>query len=206
MTLIVHQGQFGREVARRLETESGSSLSLGEFLASPPPIAADDSLYLVSGTPAYDAFRRFARIVGAAGARWTLGYLNGPQAICGPTFGPSPGPCFECFLKRILSHAGALSSVEQELALGHFYSADLSRDHPGYAATAAWAMAEECRRVVEDGERGRLIRFGLLEVETTAGRIIPVHGCPRCRPGSSGSRRFVERIKAILPAGNRHGD
>jgi len=204
--LVVHQGEFGREVARRLQRADRTALTLREFLAAPAPVGAGDGIFLVSSTPAYDAFRRFARVMEGANAHWTLGYLNNAQAICGPRFGPSPGPCFDCYLKRTLSHANDLSGVEQELALGHFYSSDLSRDHPGHAATAAWAMAEQLARVAQEDDIGRVIRFGLLEVEITAGRIIPIHGCPRCRPGSGGPRRFVERIKAILGSGGTHGD
>lgn len=196
--LIVHHGQFGAAVARRLDPDAACSRPLGEVLRAPDPADDPTPTLLVSGVPAYDLFRRFARRMETARAVWTLGYVNGSHLYCGPTFGPAPGPCFDCFFKRALSHLGSLVQAEQEIAQGQFYSADLQRDHPGFAATSVEMMAQACRDALTRPKPGRLVRVDLLDVDVTPSRITPVHGCPHCRGPKAVGARFTRHLKHQL--------
>lgn len=203
MSVIVFHQEFGRSVAGHLAGVHDRLVPLDQFLEAPE--VGMDHAYLISATPAYDAFRRFDRIMQRESVRWTLAFLNGHKAVCGPAFGPPPGPCFECFFRRMLSHAKNVDAAEQEIALGNFYSGDLTRGHPGFSPSAAWTMAEFLGEIEGSTTTGDMMRFDLLEVEVTRGRIIPVHACPKCRPQSGGGRRFVQHIAAIMPSGAPYG-
>jgi len=205
-TLIVHQGAFGARVALLLGGHA-RGVPLATFLEQPEPHArtADGSVLVACSTPAHDLFGRLDDIFRSMHASWLLCFVSERHLFCGPAFGGAPAPCFRCFRRRYLAHCGSLSVAEQDMTMSRYFSGDLGRELPGYLPTSARMAASYLLHVRDAADPGVVIKVDLFDTTVTVGRVIPVHGCDRCRPTQNDGSRFNRFLSVMFAQGPPNG-
>jgi len=195
--ITLTDGKFGESVANILKTMTG---------APPVPllVALTDIERVVSHAAfvAVASWRRSDRELDAideacfsAGVPWCSAWLIEDRLACGPLVIPPGGPCYRCFRRRYLCHHPA---PEREIRLQSAYNRDASLGAAGFAPSSAW-MAASMLAAAAKGQKenaGEIIEVNLFDGGVLDTRVVPVHGCTRCRTRTEARAggRFVDHI------------
>ena len=112
----------------------------------------------------------------------------------GPLIKPGAGACFGCYCKRLAQHAIDADVID---VVSNFYRRQPGAGPPGFFPPAASFAASIIAEIVDLLARGDLsrvalfCRFNFLNFETTAGKVLGIHGCDRC------GRKRNERLRTM---------
>jgi bacteriocin biosynthesis cyclodehydratase domain-containing protein len=118
---------------------------------------------------------------------WLPVRLEPSQVYVGPWIEPG-SMCLACLRSRGAQHDGSRgrSQIARE-ALGGAATADPWPFLPQHARVAA-ALAAEAVRARDPDSRRSLVRYRLHSGEIDRHRVVPLGGCPNCRPGTAAAR------------------
>jgi bacteriocin biosynthesis cyclodehydratase domain-containing protein len=197
--LLLQEGRFGEAVASRLSSMDGFQ-----------------EVSLASAMPALDDLVSVARFVGVVLSRrdagpaaavddacarhavpWSSAVLHGSELVLGPLVSPGRGPCHACYRRRSLCHRPSSGSDQ---LLEAAFAADPRRSIrgflPGAVAVAAAGLRQDC--IDPRDAPGRVRYVDILRCRVVEGRVLAIHGCPRCRAGGSGPSRYTDRLMPAL--------
>jgi bacteriocin biosynthesis cyclodehydratase domain-containing protein len=127
--------------------------------------------------------------------------LDHPQLEIGPAVVPGLGACHDCYRRRLAQHDTARVI---RAAVGDHYDAHPESGPDGYlpstALLAAAVAAEVVDRLRTDAaaEAGRVRQIEVPTQQVRTGRVVGVHGCPRCGLGRDETTRSYERLPEML--------
>ena len=183
---VLAVGAFGQAVA---------DLLVADGLAAPAPAWPPEAWPTGAGVLA--AWRPVPALAGEldegadrGGAPWLPVVQEHPLVRVGPAVVPGLGPCHGCAVLRSRQHDEA---ADVTAAMDRFYDAHQEAGPAGYlppiATAAAMAAGRALARLAAApaAEAGRVWELDALRLEARAGRVVGVHGCPRCgSPAGSG--------------------
>ncbi|WP_436535065.1 TOMM precursor leader peptide-binding protein [Actinoplanes sp. HUAS TT8] len=135
------------------------------------------------------------------GRPWLPVILDHPMLEIGPVVVPGLGACQDCYRRRQAQHDNARVI---RAAVGEYYDAHPDAGPDGYlpstALLAAAAAADVVERLRDDpaAEAGRIRQIEVPTQQMRAGRVVGVHGCPRCGTGRDETTRSYERLPEML--------
>jgi bacteriocin biosynthesis cyclodehydratase domain-containing protein len=109
--------------------------------------------------------------------------LETPHLRIGPVVVPGASACHGCFEQRTLQHA---PRPDKHQILRDFYDAQPQQGPQGYlsafAEIAAIRLAQLVRQLERDPDTaaGQVWQMNTINRDTVCGRVVGVHGCPRC--------------------------
>jgi bacteriocin biosynthesis cyclodehydratase domain-containing protein len=178
-------GAFGAAVAAELAA-AVAPVATRTGSGAPPDadaVAAVSAVAVVAGRPVPAIAERVDELAFQTRVPWLPILIESGVLRIGPVIVPGFGACYRCFRHRLRQHAAA---PPVEAALDRHYrtsTADEPYGHlPGTAVLAAVVAAGILARTAADpvGEAGRVRQRDLATGRLTDGRVVGVHGCPRC--------------------------
>jgi bacteriocin biosynthesis cyclodehydratase domain-containing protein len=135
------------------------------------------------------------------GQPWLPVILDHPVLEIGPVVVPGVGPCHGCYRGRMAQHdpAGAFRAT-----VDAHYDDDPSAGPGGYLPSTALFAAATVADVVDrlrtapEQEAGRIRQLDVPTQALWSGRVVGVHGCPRCGLGRDETTRSYDRLPALL--------
>jgi bacteriocin biosynthesis cyclodehydratase domain-containing protein len=197
--LIVTDGAFGEDVARRLVgllALDGRTAAIGaEAGTGSASIAVRASWRDVEAE-----WDLFAAEVADAGVPWLPVAYDGTQVRVGPGVIPGGAPCYSCYRARVRQHNVASPEFDPALladpALG-------VREYPPHVAAMAAGLALVLLRAVADGASGTGQLY-TIDCDTDGidwWHVVPAHACPECdsdRAFSARTQAGREAIRTLL--------
>ncbi|GIF05517.1 TOMM precursor leader peptide-binding protein [Actinoplanes siamensis] len=202
--IITPVGPFGYAVAERLGDLCHDAEVVGAAFVRPraaPPPPGPHLHLLASWRRVPELEREFDEEAFRTGQPWLPVTLDHPQLEIGPVVVPGAGACLGCYRRRIMQHDDARVI---RAALDEYYDAHPEAGPGGYlpstALLAAAAAAEVVGRIREDAaaEAGRVRQIEVATQQVRTGRVVGVHGCPRCGLGRDETTRSYERLPEML--------
>ncbi|KUL29609.1 TOMM precursor leader peptide-binding protein [Actinoplanes awajinensis] len=135
------------------------------------------------------------------GQPWLPVILDHPVLEIGPAVVPGAGACQSCYRGRQAQHDPARTV---RAAVDRHYTADAQAGPAGYLpstallAAAAVAEAVDRLRTAPEDEAGRVRQIDVPTQQLRAGRVVGVHGCPRCGLGRDETTRSYVRLPDLL--------
>lgn len=202
---VLAVGAFGRQTAERL-ARTHPALVVTE--PSPGPARAWSATWPLADVHVLATWREapdIARSLDAAAFAWRKPWIpvvyEHPYLRVGPTVVPGAGPCYHCFFARSSQHSTMADLVD---ALRSYYEVNPDAGTvgflPAHAALAA-AMAHEVLDGLAAGgadEPGLVRQVNVSSLRVAHGRLIGVHGCPRCGSGREPRSRSVVDLERDL--------
>jgi len=136
-----------------------------------------------------------------SGQPWLPVVLDHPVLEIGPVVVPGAGACHGCYRGRLAQHDAARAV---RAAVDRHYDADTTAGPAGYLPSTALFAAAAAAEVVDrlraapDSEAGRVRQIDVPTQQLRSGRVVGVHGCPRCGLGRDETTRSYERLPAML--------
>ncbi|GIF12924.1 TOMM precursor leader peptide-binding protein [Actinoplanes teichomyceticus] len=200
-------GPFGYAVAERLrdlcrDVQVAGTDATGAGTGPPPapgPGPRLDVLVAWRRVPALE--REFDEDAYRSGHPWLPVVLDHPVLEIGPVVVPGAGACHGCYRRRLAQHDAGRAV---RAAVDRYYDADPQAGPAGYlpatALFAAATVAEVVDRFRADprDEAGRVRQIDVPTQQLRSGRVVGVHGCPRCGSGRDETTRSYERLPAML--------
>ena len=126
--------------------------------------------------------------------------MEAPNLRVGPVVVPGSGACRTCFEKRTLQHA---SRPTQLVALWDYYDANPGRGPQGYLAPFVEIAALRLAQFVDELEYpgaavGTVWELNLVSRQTSNGKVVGIHGCPRCGLGRNEATRSFAAMREEL--------
>ena len=201
--VILTAGDFGEAVAAYAGLFGDSIIQpLSKNLDENAAVMANAATVSVAvWRPHDDALLQIDDFCHQHGIRVSFATLRGSRLCLGPLVIPTakPGGCYHCFLKRWGAHA---ASPEHERVLRSAYLQNWDLGVAGYitplVAIAASTLSED--RSAAAAEAGRVRIVGVLGGDVLQTKVIPVHACPRCRPGATEDEPGQRFVRHIVPA------
>ena len=194
--IVTPVGPFGEAVAARLR-DIRSDVLIAEPGRERPPglavLAAWRRVPELERTLDDEAFR--------TGTPWLPVILDHPQLEIGPVIVPGQGACHGCYRRRLAQHDNARVI---RAALDVHYDAHPESGPDGYlpstALLAAAAVDDVVARLRADAgsEAGRVRQIEVTTQQMRTGRVVGVHGCPKCGLGRDETTRSYERLPEML--------
>ncbi|MEU7905434.1 TOMM precursor leader peptide-binding protein [Actinoplanes sp. NPDC049118] len=207
--IVTPVGPFGYSVAERLrdlchDVEVAGTGPSGTVVwpRVPDPAPPGPRLnLLVSWRRVPQIEREFDEESFRSGQPWLPVVLDHPVLEIGPVVVPGAGACHGCYVGRLAQHDAARAV---RAAVGRHYDQDPGAGPAGYLPSTALFAAAAAAEVVDRlrtspaGEAGRVRRIDVPTQQLLSGRVVGVHGCPRCGLGRDETTRSYERLPAIL--------
>lgn len=136
-----------------------------------------------------------------SGQPWLPVILDHPVLEIGPLIVPGAGPCHGCYRGRLAQHDPARAV---HAAVDRHYDADAAAGPAGYLPSTALFAAAAAADIVDrmgaalESEAGRVRQLDVPTQQLQSGRVVGVHGCPRCGAGRDETTRSYERLPALL--------
>jgi bacteriocin biosynthesis cyclodehydratase domain-containing protein len=136
-----------------------------------------------------------------SGQPWLPVVLDHPVLEIGPVVVPGAGACRGCYRSRLAQHD---PSRAVHAAIDRHYDADVHAGPAGYLPSTALFAAAVAAEIADrlsaapESEAGRVRQLDVPTQQLQSGRVIGVHGCPRCGVGRDESTRSFERLPALL--------
>lgn len=138
--------------------------------------------------------------------RWRTPFIEAvmetPLLRVGPVVVPGSGSCRTCYEKRTLQHASRPAQLE---ALWGYYDANPGRGPQGYLAPfveiAALRLAQFVDELKQNSDvaAGSVWELDVVSRITRTGKVVGIHGCPRCGLGRDESTRsFSEMLEELF--------
>lgn len=208
--IVTPVGPFGYAVAERLrdlchDVEVAGAGATGTLVRprvpdpAQPPVPRLNLLVAWRRVPRME--QEFDEESFRSGQPWLPVILDHPVLEIGPVVVPGAGACHGCYRGRIAQHD---ASRAVPAAIGDHYDQDASAGPAGYLpstallAAAAAADAVERLREAPENEAGRVRQIDVPTQQLRSGRVVGVHGCPRCGLGRDETTRSYERLPAML--------
>jgi bacteriocin biosynthesis cyclodehydratase domain-containing protein len=200
--IVTPVGPFGHAVADRLRDLCTDVEIAGTAAAVVRPRVPEPHLNLLI------AWRRVRRMepefdeeAFRTGQPWLPVILDHPMLEIGPVVVPGVGPCHGCYRGRMAQHdpAGAFRAI-----VDAHYDEDPSAGPDGYLPSTALFAAATVADVVDrlrtapEKEAGRIRQLDVPTQTLWSGRVVGVHGCPRCGLGRDETTRSYDRLPALL--------
>lgn len=205
--LVCPVGPFGYAVAERLRDlcrdvevagiDATGAVTAGR--AEPGREARLDVLVAWRRVPAME--RQFDEESFRSRRPWLPVVLDHPTLEIGPLVVPGEGACHGCYRRRIAQHDAARTV---RAAVDRHYDADPQAGPAGYLPATALFAAATVAEVVDRfrdaprDEAGRVRQIDVPTQQLRSGRVVGVHGCPRCGSGRDEATRSYERLPAML--------
>lgn len=194
--IVTPVGPFGQAVAERLR-DIRDDVVIAEAGRERPPgmtvLAAWRRVPDLERTLDDEAFR--------TGTPWLPVILDHPQLEIGPVVVPGHGACHGCYRRRQTQHDNARVI---RTAIDVHYEANPAAGPDGYlpstALLAAAAVDDVVARLRADpeAEAGRVRQIEVTTQQMRTGRVVGVHGCPKCGLGRDETTRSYERLPEML--------
>ena len=200
--IVTPVGPFGYAVAERLRdlcTDVEVAGAPGTFVR--PRMPEPRLNLLVAWRRVPPAEREFDEEAFRTGQPWLPVTLDHPVLEIGPVVVPGTGPCHACYRGRMAQHDPARAF---RATVDAHYDENPSAGPDGYlpstALLAAAAVADVIDRLRTDpaGEAGRIRQIDVPTQGMWSGRVVGVHGCPRCGLGRDETTRSYDRLPALL--------
>ncbi|GID91976.1 TOMM precursor leader peptide-binding protein [Amorphoplanes digitatis] len=207
--IVTPVGPFGYAVAERLRDLCHDIEVAGAPAGSvaPPPVPDPERPsgprlnLLVAWRRVPLMEREFDEESFRSGQPWLPVVLDHPVLEIGPVVVPGAGACHGCYLRRRTQHDPARAV---RAAVENHYDSDAVAGPAGYlpstalfAAAAAADVVDRLRNSPED-EAGRVRQIDVPTQQVRSGRVVGVHGCPRCGLGRPEATRSYERLPELL--------
>lgn len=174
-------GDFAVELARQLAAATGASVSDLSRVRKPWPPAF---LYILAcWRPLRAAEETLDRLVFDEQRCFLPVVCRHPLVQVGPLIAPGLSACAACARLRERQHdtsGGVAQTVESA------YESGTGQGPAGFLPSHATAVAGLVTRIIErfietpTSEAGLVRQFDLLSSRVAKGRVVAVHGCPRC--------------------------
>jgi bacteriocin biosynthesis cyclodehydratase domain-containing protein len=194
-------GDFGLDVAGMLAKSEGSSLVTVSALEK----ALSEGIVAVAAMwrPCPDLCERLDELSFQAGTPWLPIVMEHPRIRIGPWGAAPGGPCYRCYSARKRQHD---TQPEVTRALDAAYKRDATGGPLGYLphhVTIAAGLAKlRLRRLADGGVAtvaGEALAVNVITGGSVAHRVIPCHGCARCRTADRlGGRPSLSQVLALL--------
>jgi bacteriocin biosynthesis cyclodehydratase domain-containing protein len=177
-------GDFGLDVAGTIAKSEGGRMVAVDALEN----ALADGLVAVAAMsrPCPDLCERLDELAFQAGTPWLPIVMEHPRIRVGPWGAAPGGPCYRCYCWRKRQHD---TQPQVTLALEAAYGGGAAGGPTGYLphhVTLAVGLARLClHKQATDGTEAAAGRALWVNVNTgrpAMHRVIPSHGCTRCRP------------------------
>ncbi|GLW30280.1 TOMM precursor leader peptide-binding protein [Actinoplanes regularis] len=208
--IVTPVGPFGYAVAERLRdlcddveiagADATSTLARPRVpdLSRPP---APRLNLLVTWRRMPELEREFDEESFRSGRPWLPVVLDHPMLEIGPAVVPGAGACHGCYRLRIAQHDNARVI---RAAIDDYYEAHPEAGPDGFLPSTALLAAATAAEVVgrlradpaEEAGRVRQIEVPVQQLRT--GRVVGVHGCPRCGLGRDETTRSYARLPEML--------
>jgi bacteriocin biosynthesis cyclodehydratase domain-containing protein len=188
-------GPFGRAVADRLRDLYDDV----EAAVAHPPGTRLNLLVAWRRVPSLE--REFDEESFRSGQPWLPVVLNHPVLEIGPAVVPGTGACHGCYRSRLAQHDAARSV---RAAVDRHYDADTLAGPAGYLPSTALFAAAAAAEVIDrlwaepENEAGRVRLIDVPTQRLRSGRVVGVHGCPRCGLGRDETIRSYGRLPVLL--------
>ena len=192
---LIAAGRFGVAVAERLSAVLESTATThadpsGRFWSQMWPPARMHVLCAWRAMPWLAD--RVDDLAFAWGTPWLPVVCEHPELRVGPLVVPGSGPCYGCFRMRLAQH---VPSEQLTAELHSHYDADPTAGPRGHVPFHALLAAAAARSVIESGQPGRVLQLNLVTQKSGSGRVVGVHGCPRCGGRVPERTRGHERLQ-----------
>jgi bacteriocin biosynthesis cyclodehydratase domain-containing protein len=194
-------GEFGLEVAERVAKSENGSLVTVDALENA----------LVHGVmgiaamwrPCPDLCERLDELAFQAGTPWLPIVMEHPRIRVGPWGAAPGGPCYRCYCWRRRQHD---TQPQVTRALEAAYGASAAGGPTGYlphhvtlaVGLARLSLREQATSGME-GAADRVLWVNVVTGRPAMHRVIPSHGCTRCRPDDRlGGRLSLSEVTALL--------
>ena len=128
--------------------------------------------------------------------------MEAPHLRVGPLVVPGSGACRSCHEKRTLQHSSRPAQLE---ALWNYYDANPGLGPQGYLAPFAEIAALRLAQFVDELDQnpaaaaGSVWEIDVVSRLTKTGKVVGIHGCPRCGLGRDESTRsFAEMLEELF--------
>jgi bacteriocin biosynthesis cyclodehydratase domain-containing protein len=200
--IVTPVGPFGHAVAERLRDLRDDVEIAGTGAGVVRPRVPDPRLNLLIAWRRVPRMEReFDEEAFRTGQPWLPVTLDHPVLSIGPVVVPRVGPCHGCYRGRMAQHD---PGREFRALVDDHYDADPAAGPDGYlpstALFAAAAVADVADRLRDEPAReaGRVRQFDVPSQQLWSGRVVGVHGCPRCGLGRDETTRSYDRLPALL--------
>jgi bacteriocin biosynthesis cyclodehydratase domain-containing protein len=206
--IVTPVGPFGHAVAERLrdlyhdvEVGGAGAPVVRPRVSDPAKPSSPRLNVLVAWRRVPQLEREFDEESFRCGQPWLPIGLDHPVLEIGPVVVPGAGACHGCYRGRLAQHD---PSRAVRAAIDRHYDSDAAAGPAGYlpstALFAAAAAAEIADRLdtAPETEAGRVRQLDVPTQQLQSGRVIGVHGCPRCGIGRDETTRSYERLPAML--------
>ncbi|AEV84086.1 hypothetical protein ACWT_3063 [Actinoplanes sp. SE50] len=195
-------GPFGYAVAERLRDLCPDVSITDPVDRAAPAAPKGPTLHLLAAWRRVpDTERAFDERAHRTGDPWLPVILDHPVLEIGPAVLPGVGACHGCYRLRLAQHDPARTV---RAAVDRHYELDPDAGPAGYlpstALFAAAAAAEVVQRLRTDpeGEAGRVRQIEVPTQQLRTGRVVGVHGCPRCGLGRDEQTRSYDRLPEMM--------
>jgi len=208
--VVTPVGPFGLSVAERLrdlcdDVEIAGADGSGTLIRPRMPDAATPPRprlnLLASWRRAPQLEREFDEESFRSGQPWLPIIMDHPVLEIGPAVVPGDGACHGCYRSRLAQHD---ASRAVRAAVDRWYDMDAAIGPAGYLPSTALVAAAVAAEVVDrlsvspESEVGRVRQLDVPTQQLKSGRVVGVHGCPRCGTGRDETTRSYERLPALL--------
>jgi bacteriocin biosynthesis cyclodehydratase domain-containing protein len=207
--IVTPVGPFGYAVAERLRdlcrdievANAGPGGTTTPRIPDPERPSGPRLNLLVSWRRVPRMEREFDEESFRTGQPWLPVILDHPVLEIGPVVVPGSGACHGCYRGRLAQHdtTRAIRS-----AVDDHYDRDPFSGPAGFLPATALFAAASAAEVVERlrespaSEAGRVRQIEVPTQQLRSGRVVGVHGCPRCGLGRDETTRSYERLPALL--------
>jgi bacteriocin biosynthesis cyclodehydratase domain-containing protein len=199
--IVTPVGPFGHAVADRL-TDLCPEVEIAGAGAVVRPRAPEPRLNLLIAWRRVPRMEReFDEEAFRTGRPWLPVTLDHPVLEIGPVVVPGTGPCHGCYRGRLAQHDPGRAFRR---LVDDYYDDNPSAGPDGYLPSTALFAAAVVADVVDRlrtapaDEAGRVRQFDVPSQQLWSGRVVGVHGCPRCGLGRDESTRSYDRLPALL--------
>jgi bacteriocin biosynthesis cyclodehydratase domain-containing protein len=198
--IVTPVGPFGLAVAERLRDLHDDVEIAGAGIVRPR--APEPRLNVLAAWRRVPRMERdFDEEAFRTGQPWLPVTLDHPVLEIGPVVVPGSGPCHGCYRGRLAQHD---PDQAFRALIGEHYDADPTAGPDGYLpSTALFAAAvvaglADRLATAPDSEAGRVRQYDVPTQQMWSGRVVGVHGCPRCGLGRDETTRSYDRLPALL--------
>lgn len=200
--LALHAGDFGEAVAASLIEDDPRACALSLLARADvieAAVARADFVAVATWRPYVELGQWLDDVCHRHRRRWSSVEVAGTTLGCGPLVDPGAcTACYHCYVSRLDAHR---RDGDRRRALRQAYAADPSLGPLGYTPAMVAIARAALRHDLEGGCAGRFHHVDVLSGSVMESAVIPLHDCPRCRPGRAGDdpkNRFVEHMSAEL--------
>ncbi|MEU4216692.1 TOMM precursor leader peptide-binding protein [Actinoplanes sp. NPDC026623] len=207
--IVTPVGPFGYAVAERLRdlchdvevANTGPSGTVPPRVPDPEQPSGHRLNLLVSWRRVPRMEREFDDESFRTGQPWLPVVMDHPVLEIGPVVVPGAGACHGCYRGRLAQHDPSRAIRK---TVDDHYDQDPFEGPAGYLPSTALFAAAAAAEVVDrlraapEHEAGRVRQIDVPTQQLHTGRVVGVHGCPRCGLGRDETTRSYERLPALL--------